>query len=123
MLGGRGLGTNPPQEESVGEGGAIVISSCSRSFDGFSSCGVNDTKFVYNTAGKKGGAVGVSSGFRIASVEFHRCLIHNCTTGWPFEDDPQGEGGAIVVGGEATVVLEDCMVTNNYCGKKVACRR
>lgn len=36
------------------------------------------------------------------------------------KDDPQGEGGAFWVGFGATLVLSDCILKNNYCGKKVS---
>ena len=106
-----------PSEEALGEGAGLSLTECMRSFDGQSSCGVNDTVFIYNAAAKKGAAFTVGSGN--SSIEFHRCLIHNSTTGWPFEDDPQGEGGGFALGAGTTTILEDCVVTDNYCGKKV----
>ncbi|CAN0330304.1 unnamed protein product [Ascophyllum nodosum] len=38
----------------------------------------------------------------------------------PIEDDPQGEGGGFALGRGTTTILEDCVVTDNYCGKKGA---
>ena len=110
-------------EEELGEGAAFSLTACSQSFDGLSACGVNDTTFIYNTAARKGGAIALGSGSATSYVEFHRCIIHNSSSGWPIEDDPQGEGGAFVVGGDTILTLEDCLVTNNYCGKKVGCGR
>ena len=109
------------KEKPHGEGAAISFAVCTQSFDGLSACGVNNTAFIYNAAGKKGGAIAVGSGNGNGPsyIEFHRCLIHNSTTGWPFEDDPQGEGGGFSLGAGTTLVLEDCVVTDNYCGKKV----
>ena len=108
-----------PLEDPLGEGAAISFTVCTQSFDGLSSCGVNDTTFIYNAAALKGGAVTVGSGNGPSYIEFHRCLVHNSTTGWPIEDDPQGEGGGFALSKGTTLVLEDCVVTNNYCGKKV----
>ena len=119
--GDRGIGnkTISRPEEEIGEGAAFSSTSCSQSFDGLSACGVNDTTFIYNAAARKGGAVAIATNDATTYVEFHRCTIHNSTTGSPIEDDPQGEGGAFALGDNTTLVLEDCMVTNNYCGKKV----
>ena len=80
---------------------------------------MNDTTFIYNAAARKGGAIAVGSGNGPSYIEFHRCLIHNSTTGWPIKDDPQGEGGGFALGRGTTLVLQDCVVTDNYCGKKV----
>lgn len=52
-------------------------------------------------------------------LEFHRCTVVNGTTGKFYEDDPQGEGGAFVVGYGSTLVLDDSLVINSYAGKKV----
>ena len=108
-----------PPDDALGEGAALSFLMCTRSFDGLSSCGVNDTVFIYNAAALKGAAVVVGSGDGPSFIEFHRCLIHNSTTGWPFEDDPQGDGGGFVLGKGTTTILEDCVVTDNYCGNKV----
>lgn len=45
--------------------------------------------------------------------------MEHSIAGAPDKDDPQGEGGAIVVGGGVTAVLEDCLFLNNTAGKKV----
>ena len=120
--GDRGIGnkTISRPEEEIGEGAAFSLTSCSQSFDGLSACGVNDTTFIYNAAARKGGAVAIATNDATTYVEFHRCFINASTTGLPIKDDPQGEGGAFALGDNTTLVLEDCMVTNNYCGKKVA---
>ena len=107
-------------EIPLGEGAAISFTECTYSFDSQSSCGVNDTTFIYNAVAKKGAAVAVGSGDAPSYIEFHRCVVDNSTTGWPFEDDPQGEGGAFSLGKGTTIVIEDCVVKNNYCGKKVS---
>ena len=67
----------------------------------------------------KGGAIILSSLTRPTTVEFHRCSVGDNVAGAAVEDDPQGEGGAIVVGGGSTLILEDCLLLNNTCGKKV----
>ena len=121
MRGGTGENILPPEEE-LGEGAGLSLTKCMGSFDGLSSCGVNDTVFIYNAAARKGAAVTVGSGNGPSFIEFHRCVIHNSTTGWPIEDDPQGEGGGFALGGGTTTILEDCLVTDNYCGKKVCYR-
>ena len=120
--GDRGIGnkTIPRTEEEIGEGAAFSLASCSQSFDGLSACGVNDKTFIYNAAARRGGAVVIAGANNATTyVEFHRCFINASTTGSPIENDPQGEGGAFALGHKTTLVLEDCMVTNNYCGKKV----
>jgi len=108
-------------EDALGEGAAISFTECTHSFDNQSSCGVNDTILIYNAVANKGAAVAVGSGDAPSYIEFHRCVVDNSTTGWPFEDDPQGEGGAFSLGSGTTLVLEDCLITNNYAGKKVSC--
>ncbi|CAM9180152.1 unnamed protein product, partial [Ascophyllum nodosum] len=45
---------NVESEEALGEGAGLSLTECTRSFDGLSSCGVNDTVFIYNAAAKKG---------------------------------------------------------------------
>lgn len=107
------------KEEAVGEGAALSFTGCTRSFDDQSYCEVNDTTFIYNSAARKGGAVVVGSGQGPSSIDFHRCQLENSTTGRAFQDDPQGEGGAIALGKGTTLVLEDCILKNNKCGKKV----
>ena len=103
----------------MGEGGALSIATCTRSFDSLSACDVTDTTFSGNTAAKKGGAVTVGSGTVGTTIEFHRCLIASSTTGKAIEDDPQGEGGAFSLGQGTHLMSEDCIVKNNACGKKV----
>lgn len=104
-------------EEPFGEGAAISFTDCNRSFDSQFSCSVNDMTFIYNTFAKKGRAVSVSSSS--SYIESHRCVVDNTTTGWPFEDDRQGEGSAFSLESGITVVMEDCVLKNNYCGRKV----
>ena len=112
---------NPPPETPVGQGGALSFASCIQSFDNnLSPCSVSDTTFIGNNAAQKGGAVAVSSGkISPTTIEFHRCLIINSTTGKYIEDDPQGEGGAFSLSEGLHLVLEDCVVANSTCGKKV----
>ena len=119
--GGAG-GTILLPQKRLGEGTALSFAECMRSFDGLSSCGVNDTIFFYNAAALKGAAIVVGSGDSPCFVEFHRCLIHNSTTEWPIKDIPQGEGGGFALGEGTTTILEDCEWTDNYCGKKVGSR-
>ena len=98
----------------------MAFASCTQSFDdNLWPCSVNDTTFINNTSGEKGGAIAVSSDSSRSTIEFHHCLIFNSTTGAPINDDPQGEGGAFVLGGGTHLILEDCVVKNNACGKKV----
>lgn len=95
--------------------------ACGRSFDGLAACGANDTVFVNSRVAKKGGAVALSTGTLPSSlVEFHRCTVNGSSTGDAIKDDPQGEGGAFAVGGGVTFLLSDCVLANNYCGKKVS---
>lgn len=82
---------------------------------------MNDTTFRNNRVAKKGGAVAIGSGDGRSDVEFHRCTVDNSSTGKDIKDDPQGEGGGFSVGGGVTLLLSDCVVKNNHCGKKVAC--
>ena len=109
----------PWAEVEIGEGAALSFTNCVVSFDGLSTCGVNDTIFSYNHAGRKGGAVVIASGSSPSHVEFHRCTVANTTTGSYIEDDPQGEGGAFAVGEGIWLLIDDCIVSNNFCGKKV----
>lgn len=106
-------------EEELGEGAAISFTVCTLSFDGLAACGANDTIFFNNNVARKGGAVAIASGPPASYVEFHRCTVENSTTGRPVEDDEQGEGGAFVVGSGSTLVLNDCLLVDNFCGKKV----
>ena len=120
---GWGGGNNPlATEKQLGEGTALSFTEYMRSFDGLSSCGVNDTIFVYNAAALKGAAIVVRSGDSPSFVEFHRCLIHKSTTEWSIKDIPQGEGGGFALGEGTTTILEDCEGTDNYCGKTVGSR-
>lgn len=75
--------------------------------------------FANSRVAKKGGAVAMGIGSGQSDVAFHRCTVDNSTTGLALKDDPQGEGGAFSVGGGVTLLLSDCILTNNYCGKKV----
>lgn len=107
-------------EEEIGEGGAISIDGCTRSFDELAACGVNDTTFLNNRVARKGGAVAIASGSAKSYVEFQRCTVDSSTTGYKIEDDPQGEGGAFAMGTMSTLLLVGCTISKNYCGKKVA---
>lgn len=98
------------------------MTACNQSFDGLLACSIRDTTFYNNSVAKKGGAVIVATGGDDGSstVEFHQCIISNNTAGdGALLDDPQGEGGAIVVGDRALVLLTDCVAENNWAGKKV----
>ena len=106
-----------------GEGAALSFTRCVLSFDGLSSCGVNDTILANSHVGKKGGAVAIGAGEAPSHIEFHRCTVDNASTGRYIEDDPQGTGGAFNVGQALTLVLSDCVLKNNYCGSKVRLRR
>lgn len=109
---------SPPLEEELGEGAALSLTGCTLSFDGLSACGANDTAFINNHAGRKGGALAVG-GSQPSYMEFHGCTFDNSSVGEAIEDDPQGEGGALSMGTGTTLVLSECAVTNSYCGKKV----
>lgn len=61
----------------------------------------------------------IDGGDKPTSIVLKQCTVINSTAGSAIEDDPQGEGGAVVVGAGATLVLEDCLVVNNTCGRKV----
>lgn len=106
-------------EDELGEGAAISFTACTKSFDGLASCGVKDTMFFNNNVARKGGAVAIGSGLPASYVEFQRCTVYNSTTGKEIKDDPQGEGGAFAVGRGVTLVLKDCLLVDNVCGKKV----
>lgn len=67
----------------------------------------------------KGGAVVIWSKSAPSHVEFHRCTMENGTAGVGYENDPQGEGGALAAGGGTTVVLADCLLVDNYAGYTV----
>lgn len=89
---------------------------------------IRDTTFFGNTVAKKGGAITTVSGEY--TVELHRCVVSNNTAGLETPggaedllDDPQGEGGAIVVGKKVTILLADCVCQHNWAGKKVRCPR
>ena len=109
--------------EESGEGAALSFTTCVLSFDGLSRCGVNDTILVNSHVGKKGGAVAIGTGNATSYIEFHRCTVDNATAGRHIEDDPQGEGGAFIVGEALTLVLSHCVLKNNNCGSKVRLRR
>lgn len=63
-------------------------------------------------------------------MELHRCVVSNNTAGFETQggaddllDDPQGEGGAIVVEKQVTMLLADCVCEHNWAAKKVCCPR
>ena len=105
--------------DPAGEGGHLALSNCTGSFDGLTACGANDTMFYNGHAGNKGGAVVISGTDEPLRVEFHRCTVHNSSAGGYVEDDPQGEGGVFSVGAGAILLVADCIIEDNYCGKKV----
>eukprot|EP00904_Undaria_pinnatifida_P010820 jgi/Undpi1/6869/HiC_scaffold_21.g09345.m1 len=113
-------GNNIDSEEPTGEGADLAFTACDRSFNSLRACDVNDTVFVNSRVAKKGGAVAISNGEELSSeVEFNRCTVDNSSTGGlAMMDDPQGEGGAFVVGDGVTLLLSNCTLKNNYCGKK-----
>lgn len=99
----------------------MVIAACVGGFDNVKACTVNGSHFANGHVAKKGGSVQVSDGFLGSSyVEFHSCEFLNASAGILIEDDPQGEGGTFSVGGGATLVLVDTVVTDSYAGKKVS---
>lgn len=109
-------------EEPIGEGGGISLTGCTTSFDGLPGCEIRGTTFFGNAVAKKGGAVMTANGDGDdpSRVEFHSCVISNNTAGdWTLLDDPQGEGGAIVVGDMVTTLLAGCLAEKNWAGKKV----
>ena len=79
---------------------------------------MNGTVFANSQAGNKGGAVTLSSGDHPWTVAFYSCGGENSSVGLDFEDDPQGEGGGFSVGEGVTLLLSDCFLNNNSCGKK-----
>lgn len=85
------------------------------------SCEFRDTVFFDNSVAKKGGALAIASGDddNRPTVELHGCVVRNNTAGKALSDDPQGEGGAIVVGGGCALLLSDCLLEKNWAGKKV----
>lgn len=99
------------------------MTGCDHSFDGLPACEIRGTTFFSNACAKKGGAVIVASGDdedERSEVEFHECIISNNTAGREdLLDDPQGEGGAIVVGRRSFVLVADCLAEKNWAGKKV----
>ena len=78
------------------------------------------TVFVNSHVGHKGGSVSLSGGSNPWNVEFLGCSVEGSTAGLgDFKDDPQGEGGAFSVGEGVTLLLADCTLKGNSCGKKV----
>lgn len=64
--------------------------------------------------------VSSGDGDGLSKVEFHRCVISNNTAGRDtLLDDPQGEGGAIVLGKKTHLLMADCLAEENKAGKKV----
>lgn len=101
-----------------GRGADLSFSGCTSSFDGLAACGANDTFFVNSHVGSKGGAVAIEDEGS-SYIEFHRCVVKNCSAGAPIEEEPHGQGGAFYVGRGATLALVDCNITDNRSGKKV----
>lgn len=97
----------------------MSLSGCTRSFGGLAACGANDTVFVNSHAGVKGGAVAINPADEPSTVEFHRCMMDNCSAGNTTEEESHGEGGVFSVGEGATLGLVDCTLKNNHCGDKV----
>lgn len=48
--------------DSIGEGGSVSFTVCTKSFDGSGACGANDTVFADSFTGRKGGAIAIGSG-------------------------------------------------------------
>ena len=108
----------PNAESAVGRGADIAFKGCTQSFDGLTACGANDTVFENSHVGDKGGAVVIESG-ETSRIVMNGCVVHNCSAGYPLEEDPQGDGGGFSVATGTTLILESCHLTNNHCGKKV----
>ena len=109
----------PCTEDDIGEGAALSFTTCVLSFDGLSSCGVNDTVLAKSHVGEKGGAVAIGAGDAPSRIEFHRCTVANTTTGSHIEDDPQGEGGGFSLAKGVTLLLSHCVLKDNSSGNKV----
>ncbi|CAM9574874.1 unnamed protein product, partial [Ectocarpus sp. 12 AP-2014] len=115
---------NEESEDAIGEGGAVALVACTHSSDtpaaAATSCEFRDTVFSGNSVAKKGGALAIASGDddNRPTVELHGCVVRNNTAGKALSDDPQGEGGAIVVGGGCALLLSDCLLEKNWAGKK-----
>ncbi|CAM9587167.1 unnamed protein product [Ectocarpus fasciculatus] len=113
---------NVESEEAIGEGGAVALIACTHSSDtpAAAACEFRDTVFSDNSVAEKGGALAIASGDddNRPTVELHGCVVRNNTAGKALSDDPQGEGGAIVVGGGCALLLSDCLLEKNWAGKK-----
>lgn len=83
-------------------------------------CSVNDSTFYGNTVAREGGAVQLGAGESETYVEMHRCSMRNNTAGAYVLDDPHGDGGAISVGSNTTLLLVETLMEYNYAGNKVA---
>lgn len=92
---------------------------CYRGFEGVGPCGVNDSTFFGNTVAREGGSVQLGDGSGHSHVEFTRCSMRSNSAGKYVNNDPQGDGGAISVGSDVTLVLVDSSVQDNYAGSKV----
>ncbi|CBJ32402.1 adhesin-like protein [Ectocarpus siliculosus] len=113
---------NEESEDAIGEGGAVALVACTHSSDtpAAASCEFRDTVFSGNSVAEKGGALAIAAGDddNRPTVELHGCVVRNNTAGKALSDDPQGEGGAIVVGGGCALLLSDCLLEKNWAGKK-----
>lgn len=106
-------------EGEVGEGGALSVSTCDVPYHGLGGCSVNETFFVHNHVGRKGGAVVVSTGQFASHVEFHNCTMVNNSAGIYIQDDPQGEGGVFSLARGTRLLLSESVFKDNYSGSKV----
>ncbi|CAN0448965.1 unnamed protein product, partial [Ectocarpus sp. 8 AP-2014] len=115
---------NQDSEDPIGEGGAVAMITCTHSSDtstaAVAPCEFRDTVFLDNSVAEKGGALAIASGDDDdrPTVELHGCVVRNNTAGKALSDDPQGEGGAIVVGAGCALLLSDCLLEKNWAGKK-----
>ncbi|CBJ33129.1 asn/thr-rich large protein family protein [Ectocarpus siliculosus] len=115
---------NQDSEDAIGEGGAVAMTACTHSSDtpaaAVAPCEFRDTVFLDNSVAEKGGALAIASGDDDdrPTVELDGCVVRNNTAGKALSDDPQGEGGAIVVGAGCALLLSDCLLEKNWAGKK-----
>ncbi|CAB1104673.1 unnamed protein product [Ectocarpus sp. CCAP 1310/34] len=115
---------NQESKDEIGEGGAVALTACTHSSDTpaatVAPCEFRDTVFFNNSVAEKGGALAIAAGEddNRPTVELHGCVVRNNTAGKALSDDPQGEGGAIVVGAGCALLLSDCLLEKNWAGKK-----
>ena len=56
----------------------------------------------------------VIEGDETSRIVLNGCAVTNCSAGYPFEDDPQGDGGGFSVASGTTLILERCSLTDNH---------